>query len=83
MSEHEIWLQEAINAIEDTDTAQDLIDGVAALKQALALIGDIGYDYDGYDTPTPHDLKELIDEMVGYARNPQSAVDALTAEESE
>ena len=81
MSEHEIWLQEAINAIEDTDTAQDLIDGVAALKQALALIGDIGYDYDGYGTP--HDLKKLIDEMVGYARNPQSAVDALTAEELE
>jgi len=79
MSEHEIWLQEAINAIEDTDTAQDLIDGVAALKQALTLIGDIGYDYDGI----PHDLKKLIDEMVGYARNPQSAVDALTAEEQE
>ena len=81
MSEHEIWLQEAINAIEDTDTAQDLIDGVAALKQALTLIGDIGYDYDGYGTP--HDLKKLIDEMVGYARNPQSAVDVLTAEEQE
>jgi len=81
MSEHEIWLQEAINAIEDTDTAQDLIDGVAALKQALALIGDIGYDYDGYGKVDS--LKELIDEMVGYARNPQSAVDALTAEEQE
>ena len=53
----------------------------AALKQALTLIGDIGYDYDGYGTP--HDLKKLIDEMVGYARNPQSAVDALTAEEQE
>ena len=51
----------------------------AALKQALTLIGDIGYDYDGI----PHDLKKLIDEMVGYARNPQSAVDALTAEEQE
>ena len=53
----------------------------AALKQALTLIGDIGYDYDGYRTP--HDLKKLIDEMVGYARNPQSAVDTLTAEEQE
>jgi len=53
----------------------------AALKQALTLIGDIGYDYDGYGKVDS--LKELIDEMVGYARNPQSAVDVFTAEEQE
>ena len=57
-----------------------LLSEIATLKQALTLIGDIGYDYDGYGTPD--DLEKLIDEMVGYARNPQSAVDVLTAEES-
>ena len=51
------------------------------LQIALTLIGDIGYDYDGYGKADS--LKKLIDEMVGYARNPQSAVDVLTAEESE
>jgi len=27
------WLQDAINAIQDLDTAQDLVDGVASLQQ--------------------------------------------------
>ena len=53
----------------------------AALKLALTLIGDIGYDHDGYRTP--HDLKKLIDEMVGYARNPLSAIDALLKEQED
>ena len=53
----------------------------AAFKQALALIGDIGYDYDGCSTSDS--LKKLIDEMVGYARNPQSAVDALLTAEGQ
>ena len=72
------WCQDKIN---DDDCKYIRADKHATLKQALTLIGDIGYDYDGYGTP--HDLKKLIDEMVGYARNPQSAVDALTAEEQE
>ena len=67
----------------DADRDSDILFGevlgrYAKLKKALTLIGDIGYDYDGYGTP--HDLKKLIDEMVGYARNPQSAIDALTEE---
>jgi len=65
--------------------AQKHIDELEAenveLKRALMLIGDIGYDYDGYRKVDS--LKKLIDEMVGYARNPQSAVDVLTEQESD
>ncbi len=46
------------------------------MQTALTFIADIGYDYDGFGKVDS--LKKLIDEMVGYARNPQSAVDALT-----
>ena len=65
----------------EQETIYQLESEIVALKQALTLIGDIGYDYDGYGTP--HDLKKLIDEMVGYARNPQSAVDALLEEQED
>jgi len=51
------------------------------LQTALTFIADIGYDYDGFEKVDS--LKKLIDEMVGYARDPQSAVDALKGDENE
>ena len=53
-----------------------LDDEVAKLEAALTLIGDIAYDCDGY-TGSASKLGELVNEIYGYARNPQTAVDAL------
>jgi hypothetical protein len=38
-----------------------------AYRQALEMIRDIGYDYDGYHTVD--DLKALVDELVQFAKN--------------
>ena len=53
-----------------------LDDEVAQLEAALTLIGDVAYDRDGH-TSDAEKLGALIDEIYGYARNPQTAVDAL------
>ena len=57
-----------------------LDDKVAQLEAALTLIGDVAYDRDGH-TGDAEKLGALIDEIYGYARNPQTAVEALTEEE--
>jgi hypothetical protein len=48
-------------------TMQEDFDMLDAYKQALEMIRDIGADYDGYHSKS--DLKALIDELVGFARN--------------
>ena len=53
-----------------------LENGLDELKVALTLIGDVAYDRDGY-TGDAEKLGTLVDEIYGYARNPQTAVDAL------
>ena len=62
-----------IESIEKTDD-------IAQLKAALTLIGDVAFDRDGY-TGDADKLGKLIDEIYGYARNPQTAVDALKESE--
>jgi hypothetical protein len=42
-------------------------DKYEAMEQQLELIRDIGFDFDGYSTA--EDLKSLIDELVGYAKD--------------
>ena len=54
---------------------------VEQLEAALTLIGDIAFDSDGY-AGNAEKLGGLVGEIYGYARNPQTAVDAL-AEETE
>lgn len=40
---------------------------IEKVKDYLALIIDIGFDYDGFESS--EDLKGIIDELVGYARD--------------
>lgn len=42
------------------------LNAVDVHKQALEMIRDIGFDYDGYHSID--DLKGLIDELVGFAK---------------
>ena len=49
---------------------------IAQLEAALTLIGDIVFDSDGY-AGNAEKMGALVGEIYGYARNPQTAVDAL------
>ena len=51
------------------------------LEAALTLIGDVAYSRDGYYTGDAEKLGVLVYEIYGYARNPQTAVDALKESE--
>lgn len=46
---------------------EDKVNLMEAMYQNLIMIRDIGFDYDGYSKA--EDLKELIDELVKYAKN--------------
>ena len=54
------WLQDAINAIQDLDTAQDLVDGVASLQQENERLRGVVVRYRDAPLGTAEHAKSLV-----------------------
>jgi len=69
-----LWLEDVIEIVDAIWKDVVLLEWqpeVAHLEAALALIGDIAYDRDGYTSAEK--LGQLVDELHRYARNPEEA----------
>ena len=66
-SDYEQWCETHCVSIEKLLDEIDKLKRIIAIKdEYLDLIWAVGYDYDGYEKPK--DLKQLVDELVGYAK---------------
>ena len=66
----------------DDDVITQLRAELAAAQNALVLIADIAIDRDGY-TGNADKLGKLIDEIYGYAKNPEMAEQKFTPYQSD